>query len=126
MMRRLLDQIIKRPLDAFVLSMQMLGQRVNERQRIDGMVSRLVHTLSRPAGARSGQRNYSGKAIVETARGEDSVRTSLGEREAFGEREPFGDKHDDGPLSVSVESAHENVNSESREKPASERDTNLG
>jgi hypothetical protein len=54
MMRLLFDQIIMQPLLAFASSMEILGQKMNGMQKIDGMVSRIVHTLSRTPDSRSG------------------------------------------------------------------------
>lgn len=46
-MKRLLNQIFRRPVAALVSSFELLGQRINSDQQIDGIVSRVVHTLSR-------------------------------------------------------------------------------
>jgi hypothetical protein len=48
MMKRFFNQMIERPAEAFLSCLEMLSQSVDERQRIDGMVSRMIHTLSRP------------------------------------------------------------------------------
>lgn len=39
--------MVQRPISAFVSSLWMLGQDVQEGQRLDAIVSRIVHTLSR-------------------------------------------------------------------------------
>jgi hypothetical protein len=49
-MRRLFDQIVSRPLAALFSSIEMLDQSLDGGQRVDGMVSRIIHTLSRPTG----------------------------------------------------------------------------
>jgi hypothetical protein len=41
--------MIRRPLEAFLLCVQMFGERVEAKQMFDGAVSRFVHTLSRPS-----------------------------------------------------------------------------
>jgi hypothetical protein len=46
-MRRLLDEMIRRPLEAFISSAEMFYQRVEAAQIFDAAVSRFVHTLSR-------------------------------------------------------------------------------
>lgn len=47
-MRQLLDEIVGRPLDTLRSVIEMFSQRVEDGPRIDGMVSRFAHTLSRP------------------------------------------------------------------------------
>jgi len=51
-MRRLVDQMIRRPMEAFVSCAEMFCQRVQTEQMFDGAVSRLVHILSRPSTVR--------------------------------------------------------------------------
>ena len=106
-----------------MLSVQMLGQRVDERQRMDGIVSRLVHTLSRPPGTGNVQRNDTGGAVVEITRGEaprDRIRTE-NKISGKGFSEPgltqSVEQHDEGPLSFTTGNAPEH--SDER------RDTNL-
>ena len=45
---RLLEQFIERPLVAFIFSVEILGQGLQGDQTIDGIVSRIIHTLSCP------------------------------------------------------------------------------
>lgn len=47
-MRYLVQQFIERPLAAFISSVEILGEGLRTEQTIDGIVSRLVHTLSSP------------------------------------------------------------------------------
>jgi len=49
-MKRLFSQMIKRPVDALVSSIEMLGQSMPGSQRIDAIASRIAHTLSRASG----------------------------------------------------------------------------
>ena len=51
-MRRLFEQMMLRPMSAFISSMELLGRDVEARQRIDGMISRMAHNLSRAQGSR--------------------------------------------------------------------------
>jgi hypothetical protein len=44
--------MIKRPVAALVSSAEMLGQRIHGMQRIDAVVSRLVHSLGKASGSR--------------------------------------------------------------------------
>jgi len=45
-MRLLLKQFIERPLAAFIFGVEMLGKGLPIGQTIDGMISRMIHTLS--------------------------------------------------------------------------------
>lgn len=45
-MKRLFEQMFQRPLNAFVSSAELLNRSISGSQRIDGIVSRMVHTLS--------------------------------------------------------------------------------
>jgi hypothetical protein len=47
-MSQLLELILFRPLSAFLSSAELLDQKLGAAQMIDGMLSRMVHTLSRP------------------------------------------------------------------------------
>jgi hypothetical protein len=49
MMNWLFEQMVKRPAAAFGASLELLDRRLRGRQLIDGMVSRLVHTLNHGA-----------------------------------------------------------------------------
>lgn len=48
-MRRLLDDVFCQPTRAFVAGLQVLGYTVEGMQIFDAIISRMVHTLSRPA-----------------------------------------------------------------------------
>jgi len=48
-MRGLFGQLVVRPLTAFIWSIEVLAQGVQGMQSVDAMVSRVVHTLCRPA-----------------------------------------------------------------------------
>jgi hypothetical protein len=50
-MRRLLDQMIRRPLDAFVSCVEMFFEQVGAEQMFDAAVSRFVHIISRPSSS---------------------------------------------------------------------------
>ena len=54
-MRRLLDETFWRPTRAFVASIEMLGRQVEGMQIFDAVVSRMVHTLSRPSSDFGGE-----------------------------------------------------------------------
>ena len=41
-----LEQFIERPLAAFIFGVDVLGQGLSAGQTIDGVISRMVHTLS--------------------------------------------------------------------------------
>lgn len=47
-MRRLLEEQLARPFKALLSGLELLNREVEGAQRIDGMLSRVVHTLSRP------------------------------------------------------------------------------
>lgn len=47
-MMRLFRQMLTRPVAALTASVELLGQRLPGRQSVDGVVSRVVHTLTRP------------------------------------------------------------------------------
>jgi hypothetical protein len=49
-MRWLVEQFIERPLAAFVSSIEILSEGLQRGQTIDGLVSRIIHTLSCPSG----------------------------------------------------------------------------
>jgi len=51
-MRRLLDQMIRRPMEAFVSCVEMFCERVQAEQMFDGAVSRFIHIISRPSTVR--------------------------------------------------------------------------
>jgi hypothetical protein len=51
-MRRLFEQMVLRPLDALLTSVELLGQGPGGSRTVDGMLSRIVHTLSRPHSMR--------------------------------------------------------------------------
>lgn len=69
-MRRLFRQLIERPLAAFASSVEMLGQRIQGTQRIDGMISRIAHTLSS---------ELSGKISIENrSQGQGSLKAEAG------------------------------------------------
>jgi len=53
--------MIKRPADALVSSIEMLGQSIKGSQRIDAIASRIAHTLSRASG---GVRNDQARALA--------------------------------------------------------------
>lgn len=124
-MRRLFDQIIRRPLDAFVLSMQMLGQRVDNGQRVDSIVSRVIHTLNRPGGQRRA-RNYRTDGASENAQGEVSESASVGARASRYSTElsrtPSAPPQ---PQPFTTENAQANVNDETHRKSYERLDTNL-
>lgn len=61
-MRRLFEQMVLLPLDAFLTSVELLSQGPGGSQTIDGMLSRIVHTLSRPHSTRRGARPDGGRA----------------------------------------------------------------
>lgn len=48
-MKQLVDQIIYRPAQAFAWSLEILGLKVQSGQMFDAIVSRVVHSLNRPA-----------------------------------------------------------------------------
>jgi hypothetical protein len=53
-MMRLFNQMLSRPVAAFTSGIELLGQRMKSSQRIDGVVSRIVHALTRtPSGSGS-------------------------------------------------------------------------
>jgi len=54
-MRNLFDQMFCQPLRAFTWSVEMLGRQVEGVQMFDAIVSRVVHTLNRPAKVRAGE-----------------------------------------------------------------------
>jgi hypothetical protein len=60
-MRRLFGQMIKRPVDALVSSIEMVGQSMKGSHRIDAIASRIAHTLSRASG---GVRNNQARTLV--------------------------------------------------------------
>jgi hypothetical protein len=47
-MKRLLEQMFQRPLNAFLWSAELLNRSVKGTQLVDGVVSRMVHMLSKP------------------------------------------------------------------------------
>jgi hypothetical protein len=47
-MRRWYVQMIQRPMSAFISSVELLMQPSENRQKADGLISRFIHTLSRP------------------------------------------------------------------------------
>jgi hypothetical protein len=49
-MQQLLRQIMSRPIAAVTAGFELLGQRMKSGQRIDGILSRIIHTLSRAPG----------------------------------------------------------------------------
>lgn len=53
-MIRLFSQMLSRPVAAFTSGVELLGQRIKAGQRIDGVVSRIVHALSRAPNSRGG------------------------------------------------------------------------
>lgn len=55
-MRRLLDQMVVRPLNALLSGVELLNRGVSGTQLFDAMVSRMVHTLSSPHASRPGPR----------------------------------------------------------------------
>lgn len=46
-MRRFIEDMFQRPLNAFLSSAELLNRSISGTQLIDGIVSRMVHTLSR-------------------------------------------------------------------------------
>jgi len=52
-MKRLLEQMWQRPLNAFFWSAELLNRSVKGTQLIDGIVSRMVHALSKSRERRS-------------------------------------------------------------------------
>ena len=58
------EQIVKRPLAAFVNAIEMLGHRAKGRQTIDGIVSRIAHTLSQTPGGRIKHENKATAILV--------------------------------------------------------------
>src|SRR2546423_9915268 len=58
-MRRYFEQMFLRPLSAFFSSAELLNRRMSGAQMIDGMVSRMVHTLSGPHESRLDPRSDS-------------------------------------------------------------------
>src|SRR5262245_37915580 len=71
-MRQLLSQIVSRPVADLTASLELLRQRMKSGQRIDGIISRIIHTLSR--GSDEGV-NRSSPLIAEQkdSRGEAAV-----------------------------------------------------
>jgi hypothetical protein len=55
-MRRVFEQMVLRPLDAFLTSVELLSQGPGGSRTVDGMLSRIVHTLSRSHATRRGAR----------------------------------------------------------------------
>lgn len=53
-MIRLFSQMLSRPVVAFTSGVELLGQRIKAGQRIDGVVSRIVHALSGAPNSSSG------------------------------------------------------------------------
>jgi hypothetical protein len=47
-MRQLLELVLLRPLSAFLSSAELLDRKMSGNQMIEGMLSRMVHTLSSP------------------------------------------------------------------------------
>lgn len=52
-MRNLCDQIFCQPTRALIKGVEMLGQQVRGLEMFDAIVSRVVHTLNRPANVRA-------------------------------------------------------------------------
>ena len=48
MLKQMLDEILRRPLDALTATMDMLGKNVPAGMTVDGMISRAAHALFRP------------------------------------------------------------------------------
>ena len=71
-MKRLLEQFIERPLAAFVASVEILSEGLQGGQTIDGIVSRITHTLSCPPGRRSEKENAATTNDQEVKRGGSS------------------------------------------------------
>jgi len=47
-MRRFFEEMFQRPLKAFISGADLLNRRISGTQLIDGIISRVVHTLSHP------------------------------------------------------------------------------
>ncbi|HVF43017.1 MAG TPA: hypothetical protein VM936_08405 [Pyrinomonadaceae bacterium] len=51
-MRRFFEETLMRPLGALLSGVELMGRRVDAGRMFDGMMSRVVHTLSTPLVAR--------------------------------------------------------------------------
>ena len=96
-MRRFFSQMMIRPAAAVASGMEMLGQRVEGMPRIDGIVSRIVHTLSRPSSNQDRRRSDT-TPQADNAAGEEQSRVTVGESNPPGET-----------MTLSTESAHYNA-----------------
>ena len=61
-MKRLFEELMLRPLDALLTSVELLSRGAGGARTIDGMLSRIVHTLSRPHSPRRSARPDSDRA----------------------------------------------------------------
>jgi hypothetical protein len=68
-MRQLIELVLLRPLSALLSSADLLDQKMSGREMIDGMLSRMVHTLSGPyvnrVDPRRGPQDQIGKGIAQ-------------------------------------------------------------
>jgi hypothetical protein len=76
LMTLMLKQCIERPLAAFVVSVEILGQGLQGDQTIDAIASRIVHTLSSPPGRRSDREEVATNSVPDARReGSGSCKT---------------------------------------------------
>ncbi len=66
-MMRILNEMFERPLEAFASSIEMLGQRTQGMRSLDGMVRRMVNTLSRPPVGGSVHESDAATLVAESA-----------------------------------------------------------
>lgn len=79
-MRRFFDQMVVRPLNALLSSAELLDQRMSAAQLFDGIVSRMVHTLSSPDGSRSRSEQSDGSYRSAPRDGEGTAREGYAAR----------------------------------------------
>ena len=54
-MKQLVEEFIERPLATFISSVEILSEGLQGGQTIDGIMNRIIHTLSCPPDRRSGR-----------------------------------------------------------------------
>jgi len=66
MLKQMLDEILRRPLDALTATMDMLGKNVPAGMTVDGMISRAAHALFRPQqdDAKADGRHEDGNSVA--------------------------------------------------------------
>src|SRR5262249_37001090 len=83
-MRELFRQIVSRPAAAVTAGFELLGQRMKSGQRIDGIVSRIIHTLSRAPGGSDNVENQLPPFVAEQQQATRVEAATEAQSEAFG------------------------------------------